>query len=116
MLVKFTLGRISGKSARIFKFSGLAAIRQSCRKIECDDSSKTYDVKKPTKYSKAEMFNGLLKRASPKLQFAAQVNFSCPEIYFSEFGNFWNWKSGNKFLARGWLSNGKGPAGLGQKI
>ena len=53
---RFT-GWITGEFARNFKFSGLAAIRQSCREIERDDSTETDDVKKPTKYSKAEMFN-----------------------------------------------------------
>ena len=44
---RFT-GRIFGEFARIFKFSGLASVRQSCRKIERDDSSKTDDVKNKT--------------------------------------------------------------------
>ena len=63
---RFT-GWITREFARIFKFSGLAAICQSCREIERDDSSETDHVKKPSKYSKAEMFNDFNLQSSSKV-------------------------------------------------
>jgi hypothetical protein len=61
--VEHFAGRISREFARICKLSGLATIRQGCREIERNDSSKTHDVKK---YSNAELFYDLSLLLSTK--------------------------------------------------